>query len=462
MNSLIRSREGSNYSKTMPTPSHSELDKTLGMFYYSTRYPGIGGKLKERPEDFVVIEISLGNVECLPGVAERLSSGTGDYTWFLLEKRNIDTITALRLVACSVGVSYKKISVAGLKDTKAVTFQLASVEGVPPESFPPQICSKVRIHDAFRMPFKLTAGMLQGNRFEVKVKCVELSYDEVNERVAKIQEELKYVGAPNYYGYQRFGTIRPLTHIIGKLILKGSFKEAVYIFLTKVYPLESPKAKEARTYLESTWDVKGALEAFPNKLHHERTILRYLLKHPNDYSGAIRALPLSVRRLCVEAYQAYLFNLILSRRLGQELPLNQPIKGDLVALKGYETAVIRVRDSNLDKVKELVSRGCAEVVGNVFGYASVLSEDLPGMLEKEVLSEEGISLDEFKVRSMPELSSRGTFRALTLTPEGLRWRLDKYNEQYSVNFSFKLRKGEYATVLLREFVKPVDPAIQGF
>ncbi|HDD34106.1 MAG: tRNA pseudouridine(13) synthase TruD [Thermoprotei archaeon] len=449
----------------MPSLTRSKLDEELGMKFYATHSSGIGGVLRERDEDFIVIEVALGRVLCTPRDVSKLGGGEGEYTWFLLEKRGIDTVTALRAIARALGVSHKRLSVAGLKDAHAVTFQLACVKGVEPCELPKRVGDRVWIHRAFKMPFKLTPGMLYGNAFRIRVRRLEAGSTESEERIQRICAELEEVGgAPNYYGYQRFGTIRPLTHIIGRHVLRGEFEDAVRTLLTRIYPGESPRAKEARRYLASTWDFKGALEIFPRRLHHERAIIHYLVKHPGDYAGAIRTLPLSVRQLFIGAFQAYLFNLVLSKRLEAGLPLSRAVVGDLVALRrdGDLGSILRANESNLDKVNRLIASGRAEVVANVPGYSTTLAEGVPGAIEREVLAEEEVSIDMFRIRHMPELSSRGTVRPVALRPEDMRFEVIATEEGAAALFSFTLRKGMYATVLMREFVKPEDPAAQGF
>ena len=435
------------------------------MRVYSTSADGIGGSIRSRLDDFLVVEVSLDGIPCTPeNVGELGVNGEGEYTWFLLEKRGVDTITALRIIARTLGISHKRFSVAGLKDARAVTFQLACVRGVEPSELPKRPSDKVLIHAAFKMPFKLTPGMLYGNEFRIRVRGLTSTFSEAESRLRAVELELEEVGgAPNYYGYQRFGTIRPLTHVVGKHIVRGDFEMAVRELLTRVFPHESPRAKEARRYLSSTWDLRGALKLFPLRLHHERAILHYLVKHPGDYSGAIRTLPLQVRRLFVGAFQAYLFNLVVSRRLELGLPLSRAVVGDLVALyRGWSlSGVLRVNSANIEKVNELIATRRAEVVANVPGYKTVPAHGIPGEIEKEVLAKEGVSLDMFLVRRMPELSSRGTLRPIALRPLRMSYEIERTDEP-TVLFCFTLRKGMYATVLLREFIKPEDPVSQGF
>ncbi|RLE76951.1 MAG: tRNA pseudouridine(13) synthase TruD, partial [Thermoprotei archaeon] len=118
-----------------------ELDRLLGIEVYATKSPGIGGRLRVVPEDFIVEEISRDGLRVRtsltlkPGEEVGLKgSEEGDYTWFILEKRNLDTITAIKIIAKSLGLSYNTFSAAGLKDSRAVTAQLVSAFRVDPNS----------------------------------------------------------------------------------------------------------------------------------------------------------------------------------------------------------------------------------------------------------------------------------------------------------------------------------------
>ncbi len=447
--------------------SRAELDLELGLKYYSSSSEGIGGRIRSVPEDFVVIEVNELGELAFP-YASPPREGSGNFTWFILEKRKVDSITALKLVAKALGVSHKKFSVAGLKDARALTYQFACAEGVPPEDIVRVETPYVRVIAAFRMPFKLTPGMLFGNVFVIVVRDVSLSPSLVETRILKILKEIKANGGvPNYYGYQRFGTIRPNTHKIGRLIVKGMYKEAFEEAVLRVYPRESPWSKEAREYLAATGDLRGALKKFPPNLHHERTMIKYLARHPGDYVGAFRALPLSIRRLFIGAYQAYLFNRVLSRRIEHGLRIDRAYVGDIVAIyhkSGFKVrlrGILRVTDTNVSKINELIKRGQAHLVINVFGYRTKLAGGIQGEIEREILREEGISLADFMIKSIPEASSKGDVRRSCLNPLKLSFRVLKSSETL-VEFSFLLTKGSYATVLLREFIKPKDIIAAGF
>lgn len=456
--------------------SHADLDRLLGMDVYISSTPGIGGRIRERLEDFIVEEITKDRVRVptsltsneVPDFGE---SKEGPYTWFVLEKRNLDTISAIRILASEFGVSHKIFSVAGLKDSKAVTAQLVSVLGIEPEKLIKyrDKYGNIIIRKAFKMPFKLAPGMLYGNHFIITIRAIELDKEEIKDRVAMITRELLEKGVPAYYGYQRFGTIRPNTHIIGKLILQGKFEDAVMELLCHAYPYEAPHMIELRKFVAETKDFRTAYEKFPRSMSHERTILKHLARRPNDFIGALRKLPMYVRRLFVSAYQSYLFNKCLSERIKRGLPINKAVVGDYVAIKlsdGSIGSIMVVNESNIDYINQKIKEGRMCLVLNVFGYKTILSQGEQGEIERKVLAEEGISLELFKSKHMPELATSGTYRIASFIPENLKIygpNEDELNEGcYKITLEFTLGKGLYATTLLREYMKPIDIIKAGF
>ena len=59
-------------------------------------------------------------------------------------------------------------------------------------------------------------------------------------------------------------------------------------------------------------------------------MLNYLVEHPGDYAHSFDVLSVNLKRLFVHAYQSYLFNRILSRRLAAGMPLDRAVEGDVV------------------------------------------------------------------------------------------------------------------------------------
>jgi len=439
----------------LPRKSELELDKLLGLEYYGLEGEGTGGYIRRSLEDFVVREVSIDGAVAGRGCSYE-DTGEG-YWWFVLEKRGIDTVTALIVLSKEWGLRRNTLSTAGLKDAKAVTYQFVSVKSA--EFRPPGDTDLGRLsaYCFFRRPFYLRPGMLYGNVFDIWVRDSEHP-----ERLDGLLDELGEArGVPNYYGYQRFGTIRPNTHLVGKYIVQGRYRDAVRELVERVYPKEYGRAVEARRLAESG-DYRAALELFPASLHHERHVIRYLVEHPGDFYGALRSLPLYVRRLFIGAYQAYLFNRILSRRIEYGLSYYYPHVGDIIGLypEGSHEAkgLVLVTEALLEKARRLVDEGRAALLLPIVGYRVNLSHGVPGEVEREVLREEGVDVGDFRVKGMPEASSSGTYRRSALVPEGVE--AERSGRDYRVGF--RLRKGMYATVLLREFIKPRNLIEQGF
>jgi len=108
----------------------------------------------------------------------------------------------------------------------------------------------------------------------------------VGERINAVIGEL-YGQVPAFYGVQRFGTTRPITHLVGREIVKGDFYGALMVYLAKDYPGEKAEIREARKRLMETGDFREALKSFPERLGYENAMLNYLVQRPEDYVGGV-------------------------------------------------------------------------------------------------------------------------------------------------------------------------------
>jgi tRNA pseudouridine13 synthase len=94
----------------------------------------------------------------------------------------------------------------------------------------------------------------------------------------------------------------------------------------------------------------------------------------------------------------------------------------------------------------------------LLGSQSELSTGILGEIEKSLLDEEGITLQDFQLRKMPELGVAGSSREafLDVDPEVSLRHDPSTNDGESVEVQFSLPKAAYATTVLREFMK-TDP-----
>ena len=156
----------------MPIP---DLDKLLGMDAYATRTEGMGGRIKESVDDFVVEEVLVdGTKASVNGVVpSRVIGSTAQRQRFLLclmVKRNWDTFIATKNVAKSLGIDQNRVQFAGIKDAKAVTAQHITIENVSVED-----AAKVDVKDLKVTPIGYIREMLSlfyllGNNFTITIK----------------------------------------------------------------------------------------------------------------------------------------------------------------------------------------------------------------------------------------------------------------------------------------------------
>ncbi|MEM0139844.1 MAG: tRNA pseudouridine(13) synthase TruD [Ferroplasma sp.] len=406
--------------------------KIIGIYSYSTSTPGFNGTIKNDPESFTVEEI--------PG---RISENeNGKYTILKIRLYNWDTNKFLVHLANLLHISNKRISYAGTKDKIGITTQYFCI------NMPPGMnVNNINIKDAtvlsvFKSDKMLRLGDLDGNKFTIKIQA-DGDYSEL---IQKTYDEIAYNGGfPNFYGYQRFGSIRINTHRIGKLLLENKYEDAVKLYL---YDPEFDK-EDYRKHFGETGDAAIAMKEYPEYLSFERSLLGYILKK-KKYDGAFEVFPKNLSMLFIHAYQSYLFNRILSERMLRGRNMYEIFEGDLAyPVDKYFNAdkrdAISANAYNLDKLNKLSSEGKIRPIIPLPGYDTVLSTGIEGEIERNIIDMEGITLNDFKLQNS-KLGSSGDYRIISAMP--LDFEISEIN-----TVKFSLGKGIYATSLIREFLK---------
>ena len=149
------------------------------------------GVIRAVPEDFYV-------EESLPFEL----SGEGEHLYLFVEKRELNSGDAARLLATAAGLRRRNVSMAGLKDKYAVTRQWFSLHlpGMPDPDFS-DLPPSVRILKQQRHTRKLHRGAIRLNRFRLLVRDLQGETELLAERLRLIARH----GFPNYFGEQRFG-----------------------------------------------------------------------------------------------------------------------------------------------------------------------------------------------------------------------------------------------------------------
>jgi len=148
--------------------------------------------LKATAEDFQVDE-----------VLDIPLSGAGEHLWLWVEKRQLNTEEAARLLAKAAGLPLKAVSYAGLKDRQALTRQWFSLH-LPGKSDPDLSAvesDSLRLLKVIRHSRKLQRGAHSANGFSLRLTQCTADHALLDARC----EQLRQQGVPNYFGLQRFG-----------------------------------------------------------------------------------------------------------------------------------------------------------------------------------------------------------------------------------------------------------------
>jgi tRNA pseudouridine13 synthase len=389
-------------------------ENLVGINRYSTpQFNGIGGIIKQKNEDFIVREIPPSGNPIFTG-SEIGDDQGGMYIHCVLWKSGLDTFNAIKKLSVFLGINESDIGYAGLKDAFAETFQRISVWNLDVECVKKINFRDMKLFHPIRQKFAVRIGDLVGNHFEIIIRDIEKEW--TLEEWNSFQFQIESNGILNYYGLQRFGSKRPILHLIGKLLIQNKYSEIINSYLGDTSPLEHVNITQLRTkYLEAS-SYSHIRDQFPKKYSIERMLLTGLLKGFSAKKNVLR-LPISFLRLSISAYQAFLYNRILS---SLDVDNILSLKDSHIPLSGYQSK------------KEETS----EEIWNI----------LVTMLETDK-----VDFSSFK-HEQPNLRSKGSTRkAIAFPTRFSKEEMDKENN--AIKISFTLPKGSYATIFTREIIK---------
>ncbi len=304
-------------------------------------------KIKQLPEDFIVKEISNVKIE-----------DKGPYSYFILKKKNYDTVRAVERIAAELKMPPKFIGFAGNKDRKAITEQMISIKTT--KKINDLKLDDIDLKYIGKGNEPISLGSHEGNQFVITIRNL------TSREIYKIRKISKTkLSVPNYFGEQRFSK----NNIgIGRSMIKKDFKKALELAGLKV--------------------------------------------GNNDYVGGLRKINKKILTLYLHAYQSYLFNETISHYL--KINKNKSLKNIKIPIIGFGTET---------------------------------SNNQLGKIISNILKKEKISLRDFIIRQMPELSLEGAERGLFAEVKDFKIRkLGKGK----ATLSFYLPKGSYATVVIKE------------
>ena len=394
------------------------LDSQIGITVYSTAFPGIGGRIRVEPEDFQVAEL-------ISEKAKKSITDQSGYAVYKLKKKKIDTNHALSGIFRKKGLKLKSL---GLKDASAVTeqFVCSGNAGKAAANFS---SGKYSLEHLGYVKKPMSKKDMVGNHFKIKISDCQNNLKSFTE----------YDKILNFYGYQRFGSNRPVTHLVGKAILQQDFGKAVDLILSFTSPYDSEENTEIRQKLSDKANYRQCFDQVPLQMDIERIVLKEMIEH-GEPIRAVRAIPVPLRRFYVQAYQSFIFNQSLGAAFLDGEDLFEAQSGDVCFdHNGIIGKYVKGMDQNLALP--------------FVGYSYYKKTRFDFQISK-ILEQEEVSPKDFFIKEMQEASSEGGFRQAAI-------HCSDYSARGNV-VEFSLSRGSFATILLREIMKPQDPMVAGF
>jgi tRNA pseudouridine13 synthase len=416
----------------------ADAERALGIECYATAGGPCTASAKSSAEDFLVEERLLEG-EVSP------KARPGYLPLYRVEKRSIDTMHMADQMSAALR---SKVSYGGLKDKRAIAIQYLTPTSRRSDCPMEVIRENFVAHLVGYVPRPLTRAALAGNRFTVVLRdcCAE-----IGPRIVETMSFAQTSRLPNFYGLQRFGSSGAGTHLVGKALVGKDFEGAAKLMLLADYLPDIASGRAATEAMAAGRYAEG-ISLLPPGRDVEKLVALELSRHPGAWVRALRAVPVRLRRLYVQAYQSWIFNRTLSGAVRGCEEISRAQNGDnwaTVSEGGLVTSTVHgVRESPVVGAVPMV-----QLVGYSYrDYGSRFDSYI-----KETLQLEGVRPGDFYIKEMQELSAEGGFRRPHLAVGDASWKV----QGQTATLVFTLAKGQYATVLLREIIKPRDPAGSG-
>ncbi len=324
------------------------------------------------------------------------ADGAGEHLLVRIEKRAANTEWAARALARFAGVAPNAVSYAGLKDRHAVSRQTISLH-LPGRDDPDWSQFQP---DGLRVLSAIRHGrkLKRGALRGNRFRIVIRDVRGDRGTAERVLGEIARSGVPNYFGEQRFG--RDADNVEQA---RAMFKDA------------SSAQEPARS--------SAGFSKKPRIRLHERSMF-------------------------LSAARSHLFNAVLAERV-QRGDWSRPLDGEVWMLSGSHS--IFGPEALNESLLARHASGDIDLTGPLWGGGELRSAGAVAELETEVVRAHA-ELAEGLVRA----GLKQQRRALCLRPDDLRWR---WLDEASLELSFYLQSGAYATVIIREICDTKAPVV---
>lgn len=397
--------------------------------YLTCDLPGLGGAIKQRPEDFIVEELPLYE-----------ACGEGTHVYFTIEKAGLTTMAAAARVAGALGRAPREIGYAGMKDARALTRQTFSLEHVDPQRVQALDLPGLRVLGVTRHGNKLRIGHLRGNRFVIKFRGAAPGAAAI---AAEVLAVLLRRGVPNYFGDQRFGYRRD-NAAIGAAVLRGDFETALAAVAGTPGAEDRGAVSEARRLFDLGHYAKSA-RTWPGSFRDQIRICRALQAAPGNFERGWAAVDHRMRKLYLSAAQSALFNRVAAERIQT---IDRLEVGDM-AYKHDNGACFLVEDAAAEQPR------CDQLeispTGPIYGTRTTPAGGEPGRREADVLAAAGLRPEDFRAAERFKLKGARRPLRVPLTAGAVTSGEDDAGPYLELRC--ELPAGSYATCVTRELCK---------
>ncbi len=387
------------------------------------------GKIKVRPEDFVVEEVLNLDVK-----------DEGEYSYYILTKKNMNTFLALHLIEREWKISRDRIGFCGLKDKRAITRQYISIYRGPEKDLK---------GPGFFLKFigkgetPLSLGAAKGNLFTITIRNIN------SKKIVQTLELVGEIGFVNYFGDQRFSCDKHMKEPFVKVFLEKGLEEAL-----KAYFTQHPKKGKL---LKKLWEKSPA--KFLKKASHLSQMEKIVVKkffQKRDAHKAFQVFPKTLKLMFLFSYQSYLWNKMASEFIknlsqtfevpfvrNQRLHFYTELNDEIRKVVNFELPYVSERF-----VKELFIENFQEREKDSKSESRIdLDEGKRKLLKKilkKLFDEENFLKAFSKKLAGLKIFTEGQ-RRLIVIPENLNI---IYAKKQEVQVRFFLPSGSYATVFL--------------
>lgn len=375
-------------------------------------------KLKCRPEDFVVTERS------------NLQPTSGAFALYRLQKTGLGTPEAIAQIRRTWNLAANRIAHAGLKDRHAVTRQTITIRHGPQTDL---------AHESFSLEYQgqtdaaTTAASIDCNHFSIVIR--QLTERQATSLVERVSGHAPVIA--NYFDQQRFGSLGFSREYVAAACCRRDYERAVWLAMADPNPHDRADEKSQKAILRDHW---GDWDTCKQELSrsHRRSIVTYLVDHPQRFRKAFALISADLRGLYLSAFQSAVWNRMLGQMIQQqhlELPLAEIADAE-VPLGWLPSAEIIQPDETLP----LVSARSKKL------------SDQQRQLADSATQIYGLRLSEMKIHFPRDRFFARSQRRCWLVPQQISAHAGKddlYDSHFSVHLQFELPSGSYATMLIR-------------